>query len=597
MKKYIPLILFVCGITQLSLGQDLIKPSGDVINPEITKILNTRIAVAAHEAINISLDETNMRATNLSFFDKTVVLQKDRIERRTENNFTWFGRSQNSENIAILTVNLPDIQGIITVDNKTYRIETILGQPIITLLDQSKYPSELCNFNGGEEDGGDSKYNTSPEDSKDNKDGKLYKSSYPSQSFWDYQCKLRVLVLFTSNAKSQKSDMENHIRLAMDEMNQSFLNSGVNFQAELVFVGETSYSEASDMSDDVIRFANPSDGHIDIVDSLRETYSADVCVLIVDNPYVCGIARGLKVCEENAFCVCHWDCATGYFSFAHEIGHLVGCQHHPNDPTDSGLDIDLPYAHGFKNDPDDWRTIMSYDCPNECDRIMWWSNPDSTRSGDAMGTNGTHNNTRVWNENMPNALTFRPCTGKRIVTQSDINSAIVGVIYHPNKVQTVGSVIVPSGSSWGFLSSKEVELNPGFEASIGATFEAKIIDKCGVASTDSCNYSVFSDMLDGQIFSDMLDGQIASAFEQNSLFKAYPNPNKGISVTFVVLNYNANHSYEIFMTDINGKVIHKMELVSRLTSLDLNKVESGLYFLTLRENNRLIETQKIIIVE
>jgi len=43
-----------------------------------------------------------------------------------------------------------------------------------------------------------------------------------------------VLVLYTPGAKAQKSAMENHINLAIDELNQSYNNSSVGFQAELV---------------------------------------------------------------------------------------------------------------------------------------------------------------------------------------------------------------------------------------------------------------------------------------------------------------------------------------------------------------------------
>ena len=62
------------------------------------------------------------------------------------------------------------------------------------------------------------------------------------------------------------------------------------------------------------------DGQLDQAHTLRTTYSADIVVLMIDDPHLCGIAW-LGPSIGRMFSVTSWNCATGYYSFGHEIGH------------------------------------------------------------------------------------------------------------------------------------------------------------------------------------------------------------------------------------------------------------------------------------
>jgi hypothetical protein len=94
--------------------------------------------------------------------------------------------------------------------------------------------------------------------------------------------------------------------------------------------------------------------------------------------------------ESNAFAAVDIECATGYYSFGHEMGHNMGARH---DWYVDDLKTPYGYAHGYVNydNPGDrWRTIMAYN--NECDkqgvycyRIPYWSNPAVLRNGAPMG--------------------------------------------------------------------------------------------------------------------------------------------------------------------------------------------------------------------
>ena len=50
---------------------------------------------------------------------------------------------------------------------------------------------------------------------------------------------------------------------------------------------------------------------------------------------------------------------------------------------------------------------MAYDCSPSCPRLQYWSNPDVSYNGVAMGTIATNNNARVLNTTAATVATFR----------------------------------------------------------------------------------------------------------------------------------------------------------------------------------------------
>lgn len=86
--------------------------------------------------------------------------------------------------------------------------------------------------------------------------------------------------------------------------------------------------------------------------------------LLINHTQYCGVAYlNLSLNPAFGFGVVYWDCATGYYSFAHEIGHIQNVRHNPE--VDSST-YPHPHGHAYLNAPRGWRTIMAYNnsaCP------------------------------------------------------------------------------------------------------------------------------------------------------------------------------------------------------------------------------------------
>jgi hypothetical protein len=111
------------------------------------------------------------------------------------------------------------------------------------------------------------------------------------------------------------------IELAVSETNTTFMESGVHTMLNLVHVyREESYVEDSrNAFEDALNHITYMNGVMDDVHALRDQYGADIVAMIINGPYYCGVAH-LGPVAHKMFSVTKWSCATGYFSFGHEIG-------------------------------------------------------------------------------------------------------------------------------------------------------------------------------------------------------------------------------------------------------------------------------------
>jgi hypothetical protein len=221
-----------------------------------------------------------------------------------------------------------------------------------------------------------------------------------------------VLVAYTPAVASVTYDIAATIQLAIDESNTSYTNSGIDIVLRRAYYSQVEYNEAGrTYADHVAALQSPSDGVMDVVHTWRDQYKADVVVLLVRDSTYCGLASQIYADATTAFAAVNYTCATGYYSFAHEIGHLQGARH---DLYVDANTAPFAYGHGYVDPNHAWRTIMAYgDACGGCARQQYWSNPYVLYppTGQAMGTTTYENDARVLAETKFRVADFRRSLG------------------------------------------------------------------------------------------------------------------------------------------------------------------------------------------
>lgn len=325
-----------------------------------------------------------------------VVAVGERVQRRADADISWAGPVQGTHGWVQMVLGEDGVVGTVTVGTQSYSIEPLgNGLHAISRIDQNKLP---------------------PEHGPDNPTGVLdpapaftpLSSLAPSSSVGTAALStINVLVVYTAKAAAATTNIGSLIQLAVDETNVSYLNSGININMVRVHTAQISYNENGSFSQHVSRLRGTSDGYMDNVHTLRNTYAADVVVLVVNDSEACGIASSIGSTASTAFAVAHYSCITGYYSFGHEVGHLQGARH---DRYVDASTSPYAYGHGFIPSTKNWRTVMSYgnNCSN-CTRIQWWSSPLKTYpvTGQLMGTTQYEDNARVLNNTAATIAAYR----------------------------------------------------------------------------------------------------------------------------------------------------------------------------------------------
>jgi hypothetical protein len=218
---------------------------------------------------------------------------------------------------------------------------------------------------------------------------------------------IQVIVLYTPEtlqaAGGTDDAIASAIALAQAETNKGFANSKIPARLRVVASRKVDYPESGEAQTDLDRLMNPSDGFLDDILALRQQYRADAVSLWVSNMDACGIGSLNKSASEfrdRAFSVVSLDCATGVYSFAHELGHNLGATHDPdNSEPGEGL---FPYSHGYQDPNGKFRTIMAYKtgCSGECPRINAWSSPKGSYNGKPLGIPNRANNVQTLSQTL-----------------------------------------------------------------------------------------------------------------------------------------------------------------------------------------------------
>ncbi|MCS6918167.1 MAG: zinc-dependent metalloprotease [Fimbriimonadales bacterium] len=338
----------------------------------------------------------------------------ERIERRSENRFSAFGRIEGIAGTHFILVREDDALALFvsvppydaTFDLRYLKDDVYVvvrvGEELPCGTDDKLQPTE------GE-------FPLHPEDA-------LWLERYsgsdfePAGDFEPASCVrpnpvLDVAVYYTEQARAAiggVSFMNARIQLFMDQTNLSYQNSQINLRARLVRRLEVNYPDEGGASGrtQLNQLTNSSDGVIDEIHTDRNNYRADQVVLLVFDTDVCGIAWcGNGNDPQWAFNVTQVNCTN--YTFAHEIGHNQGCGH---DRANGSCGF-RSYAFGwrfFGSDGNQYRTVMAY-APGT--RVPHFSNPNvlylGAPTGVPIGQPDEAHNAFVINETSHSRETFR----------------------------------------------------------------------------------------------------------------------------------------------------------------------------------------------
>jgi hypothetical protein len=219
-----------------------------------------------------------------------------------------------------------------------------------------------------------------------------------------------VLVVYSPQARSAQGGhnaVKALIELAVAETNQAYENSGAALRLRLVHMAQTS-NEDSTFTNNLSDLRGQNDGRYDEIHDLRDEYGADLVALIVRVTTYCGQAYLMTNVSHSfrnwAFSVTSHICATGYYTFAHELGHNMGCAHDRANASSGAY----AYSFGYRTLNNNFRTVLAY---SPGSRIPYFSTPDRTYQGQTLGiahpnTDSAHN-TRGLNTAAPTISGWR----------------------------------------------------------------------------------------------------------------------------------------------------------------------------------------------
>jgi hypothetical protein len=190
--------------------------------------------------------------------------------------------------------------------------------------------------------------------------------------------------------------IEGVIALAVAETNRAYELSGIPTKFRLVKTHfESAYNDYTNQWEATLAFLrNNGDGQLDYVHAMRDQFGADFVSMLVDTGSYCGIGyMPLTPTAGDAFSLVQWNCATGYYSFAHEIGHNMGCNH---DLANAGGDFGGS-NYGYRDPSAQFRSILAYDCSPSCPRIQYFSNPNINYNGRVLGSSRANNAQQIRN--------------------------------------------------------------------------------------------------------------------------------------------------------------------------------------------------------
>ncbi|MFN7139282.1 MAG: M12 family metallo-peptidase [Limisphaerales bacterium] len=406
------------SVREFAFAQELFVDGPEIAHREISPTVEQRRTVRIDQQALQQSRRVGGRVQLNLFPDRTFIGNVEGVELRSDSDYTLIGHLEGEEYSSFVAV----VSGEVVMMNirpgreGLYQVRYVEGDlHVVHKIDETQFPP--C------ETGPAQAIDAAPVAAKGKGD--------PTADAGNV---IDVMVVYTPSARAAAggtSAIQALINLAITESNTAYQQSLINPRLRLVYVGEIAYTEASTFSQDLTRLQNPSDGYMDEVHTLRNLHGADMVSLWVNNSASCGIGYLMNTLssgfEAYAFSTVHYSCATGYYSFGHELGHNMGCAH-DRDNAGGGLN---PYSYGWRfhgTNGVQYRTIMAY-APGT--RIQRFSNPDvtyfGTPTGVPIGNANQAHNAQTINNSAFTIANFRQSSGSPVIaTQPQSQTVAAG---------------------------------------------------------------------------------------------------------------------------------------------------------------------------
>ncbi len=406
-----------------------VQQSPFIVRSRLVKV-DFELLSILQESLTAEPDEEHQLILNVfENLEYTFIIQK--IEKNRSGTYSWYGQIRDIPmSQVVLVVNENRVFGNISKRNFSYQIRHISEEAhAIYEIDPSKFPptseplipnmkskpspsidplknmmKQMESHISGEETtvvphiSGNNSHNISGSNSHSGGDKFVSQNQFSSdssssnggfstpQTQADDGSVVDVLVVYTAEARvaaGGTSAISSLIDLAASETNAAYSNSGVSHTIRIVGRQETSFSETGFNFSAFLTSAQ--DGSISGVHALRNSTGADLVVMLVDgDDSLCGLAYLMTTVSSSfapfGYSVTQTNCATGNYTFGHEIGHNMSARHdRANDNTDGSP---FNFNHGYIDNGNNFKTIMG---TGSNTRIQYFSNPNVLFGGAVTG--------------------------------------------------------------------------------------------------------------------------------------------------------------------------------------------------------------------
>lgn len=644
MKKII-LFLFVMCIASLGYSQSLetlpnllevndadkLSVHAEGITDEMKSILENPVNLEVRKIQFTNIRETSANSTleNKGYFKfslpkgvKTaatgeIFVMPKQIESYESGNYTYFAEllyGTKEKGNLILTKEKDQIFGSMFLGERVFRIsQTASGENLLIELDNKIYNSPTFCATANESS------NTSLTETNDSN---LSNNSCGSRN-------VRVLVLFTDRANNVSNPNQLSVTV-MNELRSALVNSRIyssSLTYQLVGTQRIGFIESIDARNDLDNLVSNNE-----LNNLRQNTRADLVLVLTDGNYlsyvngfpvgnILGAATLDQYSNPNNGHVAFVEADVANITFAHELGHLMGCRH------DTDIRTSLPnlsntakghnwfYRNWFLGSKNYQKSVVASG-GTEGSPVLYFSNPAVKAHDKARDNTGT--STRNNFQQLRNAASvvscYDPYDDMRI-SISGPSTAQVGESFTLNSsVSNCASrsyrwEVSRDGFSYSLYSTARsitYSSNP-FDGNINLSFRLRVTCLDGQVQTTFHYVYVFDRGGPGgplepvpMLLEPEHQDSISNASNNENSLSLYPNPASDKVTMSLSLDEKKKKAISIVATSLlDGKtrILYKGTVSAGIQELSINtsSLDQGLYQIDVNEGGNKTLSKRLIV--